>query len=429
LGTHNIIVNNVDARTTTLTTSNQTIQLTLDSSFIQLATGTTSNIFYNLPNATTLNVGASFQFNNNTTSGTISVRNFGVVNTIATIAAGGAVQVVLLSNTTTTGTWDVLNYGPKNASGGTDSLSATSTKAKFSSLVLGTPLTVANGGADSTTYYTKYRSDTSRNNIYGAINGKQALGDSATYYTKYRSDTSRNNIYAGINGKLNISDTATMLSPYAKNNLVATKLNAVDTASLSSRIDNKMTGIDILKLMSYGIKAEPYGVTLGQMTNQLGLTTNRFYLYPFYWNTSDSIRGVSFFSRAALTNVATNYNGIAIYSLSGGTLTRLVQTANDGTFWNTTINTWSSKSITPTFLAKGLYFVGYQFSGAPAPTIGAGDPLVIASTESPSQPPSSVNTNGIKFSTFIANLTSSAPTSIAMSATTAVVNVPYFLFY
>ena len=33
---------------------------------------------------------------------------------------------------------------------------------------------------DSTTYYTKYRSDTSRTNIYGAINGKQASGSYIT---------------------------------------------------------------------------------------------------------------------------------------------------------------------------------------------------------------------------------------------------------
>jgi hypothetical protein len=141
------------------------------------------------------------------------------------------------------------------------------------------------------------------------------------------------------------------------------------------------------------------------------------------------LRGVAFFNRAALTNVPVNFNGVAIYTLSGGTLTRIFTTANDGTFWNGTINTWSSKALTPTFLTKGLYFFGYQFSGAPAPTIGAGDPMVIASTSSPSEPPSSVNANGVKFSTFIANTTSAAPTSIAMSATTAVVNVPYFLFY
>jgi len=234
-------------------------------------------------------------------------------------------------------------------------------------------------------------------------------------------------IQTQLNNKVNISDTSNMLSNYRT--AINAKLNASDTASLSNRIEKEVSNLDFLQLLSYGIKAEPYGITLANMSGQQGLTTNRFYLYPFNWNVSDTLRGIAFFNRSPFTNVAVNYNGIAIYTLSGGTLTRVFQTANDGTFWNSTINTWSTKSLTPTFLTKGLYFIGYQFSGSGTPTIGAGDPLVIASTQSPSDPPSAVNPNGIKFSTFIANTTANAPSSIAMSATTAVVNVPYFLFY
>jgi len=63
------------------------------------------------------------------------------------------------------------------------------------------------GRTDSTIYYTKYRSDTSRTNIYNAINTKLSKSDSTIFYTKYRSDTSRTNIYNAINQKLNITDT------------------------------------------------------------------------------------------------------------------------------------------------------------------------------------------------------------------------------
>lgn len=215
-------------------------------------------------------------------------------------------------------------------------------------------------------------------------------------------------------------------------NAIGTRyLKPTDSISLSNRINSKQTDLDLLQLMSYGIKAEPYGVTLANMSSQLSLVTNRLFLYPFNWNVSDTLRGVSFFNRAAFTNTASNYNGIAIYSLSGGTLTRIVFTANDGTFWNTAINSWKSVALTPTYLTKGIYFIGYEFSGTGTPTLGSGAPLVIASTQSPAEPPSNnnINNNGIKFSTFILNSTSTPPTSIAMSTTTAVVNVPYFLFY
>jgi hypothetical protein len=261
--------------------------------------------------------------------------------------------------------------------------------------------------------------------------------------------TQQSGIMAGTG--INPLDTANMLNPYARTNFVNSslstklnatdtaslsnrinlKLNASDTASLSNRIETKLTNLDLLQLMSYGIKAESYGITLANMSSQQSLTSNRFYLYPFNWNVSDSIRGVAWFNRAAFTNVATNYNGIAIYSLSGGTLNRVLFSTNDGTFWNSTINSWTVKTLTTTYLTKGIYFIGYQFSGSGTPTIGSGAPLVIAGTQSPSDPPNTsiINNNGVKFSTFIANATATPPTSIAMSTTTAVVNIPYFLFY
>ena len=64
------------------------------------------------------------------------------------------------------------------------------------------------GTADSSIFYTKFRSDTSRSNIYTNINTKLNKSDSTLYQTKFRSDTSRSNIYSAIGNKLNTSDTA-----------------------------------------------------------------------------------------------------------------------------------------------------------------------------------------------------------------------------
>jgi hypothetical protein len=217
-------------------------------------------------------------------------------------------------------------------------------------------------------------------------------------------------------------DSATLSAKY---------LRQTDTAALVSRIDNKMSGLDIMRLMGYTMKAEPYGVTLANVVNQLALTTQQLALYPFFWNKSDSIRGVAWFNRAATAITPNaNYNGIAIYSISGGTLTRETFTANSGTFWDATINSWKVQSITPYFLQKGLYFFGYQVSGTGTlPTIGAGDPLVIASTGSPALPPTEVNPSAVKFSSFYPNATTTPPSTIAMSGCTARVGIPYFLFY
>lgn len=68
--------------------------------------------------------------------------------------------------------------------------------------------------------------------IYGQINQRVKYTDSGTVYvTKFQSDTAKSNLGSSIAQKLNISDTGTMLAPY---------LRKVDTAGLSSRIDQKI---------------------------------------------------------------------------------------------------------------------------------------------------------------------------------------------
>ena len=234
-------------------------------------------------------------------------------------------------------------------------------------------------------------------------------------------------IQTQINNKVNISDTASMLSPYAKSNLVATKLNASDTISLSTRIETKLTNLDLLQSLSYGIKAEPYGCSFANVTSTIPMTSTGMYFYPFNWNVSDTIRGVAFFNRVlAVAVTASNYNGIAIYSLSGSTLTRQVSTTNSGTFWDGSANTWKSQSFTPTFLAKGTYYIGYQASATSGlPTIASGTAMQTGLSE----PPVAVNSNSIKLSFLIANNTTSAPTSVAMGSTTTSQRLPYFILY
>jgi hypothetical protein len=74
-----------------------------------------------LPNATTLPTGATFTFNNNQSSGTITVIN-NSSTTIATIQAGGYVTIVLLDNSLAAGSWDRHDSTPSNVSWSTNTL-------------------------------------------------------------------------------------------------------------------------------------------------------------------------------------------------------------------------------------------------------------------------------------------------------------------
>jgi len=104
---------------------------------------------------------------------------------------------------------------------------------------------------DSTIYYSKYRSDTSRTNIYSGINTKLAKSDTSTIsaridlklnisdtsnmLSKYLRKTDTATLSNRINLKLNIADTSTMLNPY---------LRKSDTSTLSTRIDSKLAITD-----------------------------------------------------------------------------------------------------------------------------------------------------------------------------------------
>jgi hypothetical protein len=74
-----------------------------------------------LPDATTLVNGTAYTFNNNQSSGSITVNNNS--NTlVASIPSGGYVSVTLLSNATSAGSWDRHDQSPSNVSWSTNTL-------------------------------------------------------------------------------------------------------------------------------------------------------------------------------------------------------------------------------------------------------------------------------------------------------------------
>jgi hypothetical protein len=410
LGTKNITANAYFNGFTSMFAKNDTIILSIDSTPVHLVKGSGGQGF-KLPVATTLANGTIFSFNNNQSSGVINVvSNSGANTLVKSVPSGAYLNLELTDNTTATGTWDAHFQTPSNVSWSTNTLdyNGSITSAQWN----GTTVTYNRGGTGQSSSFTQggvvYGSSTTAMATTSAGTTGQMLvsagtgtptwadttvflrkNDSSTYYTKYRSDTSRTNIYTAINAK--------------------------------------QTNLDLLQSITYGIKAEPYGCTFANVTSQLAMTSTGMYFYPFNWNVSDSIRGVAFFNRIlALAVTPSNYNGMAIYSVSGATLTRVVQTTNSGTFWDGSANTWKTQAFTPTFLAKGTYYIGYQASASSGlPTIASGTIMQTGLIE----PPVAVNPNATKLSFLIANNTASAPSSVAMGSATSSQRVPYFILY
>ena len=97
-----------------------TIALTAASTPNRIVTGSGGQTF-TLPDATTLPLGAIFTFNNNQTSGAITVNN-NSGTLVVSIPSGGFVSVVLLTNSPAAGTWDYHFGAPANVSWSTNTL-------------------------------------------------------------------------------------------------------------------------------------------------------------------------------------------------------------------------------------------------------------------------------------------------------------------
>jgi hypothetical protein len=115
---NNISVNSIFEGFTSVGASGTQIVLTASSTPYYLVTGSGGQTI-KLPDATTLPLGAVFDFNNNQSSGAITVNNNS--NTlVASIPSGGYTSVILTANSTAAGSWDRHDQAPSNVSWSTN---------------------------------------------------------------------------------------------------------------------------------------------------------------------------------------------------------------------------------------------------------------------------------------------------------------------
>jgi len=137
---------------TSVAASGTTITLTVASTPAYSITGSGGQVIQ-LPNATTLPNGTIFSFNNNQSSGSITVNN-NSGTLIASIPSGGYVTIVLLSNATSAGSWDRHDQTPSNVSWSTNTLDypGSITSATWN----GSTVQVNRGGSGAATFTAGY---------------------------------------------------------------------------------------------------------------------------------------------------------------------------------------------------------------------------------------------------------------------------------
>jgi len=116
----NISVNSISEGYVNVAAAGTTTVLTAASAPNYVVTGSGGQT-YQLPNATTLPNGVNFTFNNNQSSGAITVNN-NSGTLIVSVPSGAFVDVSLLSNAIAAGSWDRHDFTPANVSWSTNTL-------------------------------------------------------------------------------------------------------------------------------------------------------------------------------------------------------------------------------------------------------------------------------------------------------------------
>lgn len=114
------------------------------------------------------------------------------------------------------------------------------------------------------------------------------------------------------------------------------------------------------------IKAEPVGISLALCAlSNASLADGRVDFIPVYLPAAKTITGVMFHQTTQGVYTADNYNGVGLYSYSGGTLTLVASSTDDGNIWKTVSTTWKTKAFSsPYSAAAGLYFVALLYNSS-----------------------------------------------------------------
>lgn len=114
---------------------------------------------------------------------------------------------------------------------------------------------------------------------------------------------------------------------------------------------------------------------LGDSTGTNTMIDNRVYYMGVYLRKGQTITGVKWEQVTQGSYTADGYNGVGLYTYSGGTLTLVASSTDDGNIWKATSATIASKAFsTPYVATAGLYFVAHLYCSSvqtTAPVTGA----------------------------------------------------------
>lgn len=159
-------------------------------------------------------------------------------------------------------------------------------------------------------------------------------------------------------------------------------LRPVVTATVNTRTPNPAGNITVktdsmmaAEILGSQIKAECVGMDIGKINSGVANAADgTLRIIGFYIREACTITGARWFQNAAGVYVADNYNGIGLYTISGGVLTLVASSVDDGNLWKASPFTWVAKNFSPAYPASvGLLYLGMLYNNSSqttAPTFG-----------------------------------------------------------
>ena len=207
--------------------------------------------------------------------------------------------------------------------------------------------------------------------------------------------------------------------------------SASNTGKLSSSDWSRFANFDILKgyqLLGSSFKSILMSnPSISNITQTLNLATGQLRLIAVYVPVAQTVLGVKWYQSIQGAFTSSGYNGVALYSYSGGTCTRIVSSTDSEATWETaTANSWGSVAFSsPQSISEGIYFIGVLYNGSGTA------PQVICTVNSSN---ANVNigdfTNSAKLNLTLGSQTT-MPASVSMSGAGVAVsaNNPAFYLY
>jgi hypothetical protein len=156
-----------------------------------------------------------------------------------------------------------------------------------------------------------------------------------------------------------------------------------DQTDLNTALATK-AGLDPINILAYAalgssIKAETLSCRLVEGITSWALSDSQRHYFSIYLPKAATLTGVRFHQTTQGNYTADNYNGIGLYSYSGGTLTLVASSADNGNIWKGGTNTIQSAAFSSTYAAvAGIYYVlplYNQSAQTTAPQLGAATAL------------------------------------------------------